>query len=254
MGRSACRTPADAATYSGAWCWRGDERPGVYNHLLCDVFSVTAFMREAATAMPSLRARILSAWNRVGPYWPARVSEVDRLARPSSRRSRWNSNCVTVMRRGRRVSETFSADEEILREELIPKYQRAVVERFPTLRRRRPWKSPCATANPRWARPMLGALWRTDGQIVGGGYENDRSYLPVVDPVPTRRPQSHYLATARSQRVPWPTASERLEPPDDVHLRPRGQDVQFANLWRSFTCGSWTACWRSSIPTPICFT
>src|SRR5262245_12855299 len=60
---------ADAATYSGGVVLaRGMNSLAFSNHMLCEVFALTAFMREARDrhAEP-LVPQILAAWNTIGP-------------------------------------------------------------------------------------------------------------------------------------------------------------------------------------------
>src|SRR5580765_259896 len=61
---------ADAATWTGGVVIaRGMNSLAFTNHLLSDVFALTAFMREAhARSSDSLAAEILDNWERIGPF------------------------------------------------------------------------------------------------------------------------------------------------------------------------------------------
>ena len=67
-GKIRMQNAADAAAYSGGVVLaRGMNTLVFTNHLLCDVFAVTAFMREARDRnSESYVPSILAAWNKVG--------------------------------------------------------------------------------------------------------------------------------------------------------------------------------------------
>ena len=94
--------------------------------------------------------------------------------------------------------------EEILAEELIPQYQRAVVVAFPDIAQ----QAAAAVAQQNGTarlRPqtMSAAMWRTSGQPVGGDSSDASTRtLPVVDPELDEVPgQSAYVTLAQSQRA-----------------------------------------------------
>ncbi|HET6883708.1 MAG TPA: pilus assembly protein TadG-related protein, partial [Pirellulales bacterium] len=64
---------ADAATYSsGLMLARGMNSLAFTNHLLCDVFALTAYMREARDGdAASLTPDVLVAWNNMAPWLAA---------------------------------------------------------------------------------------------------------------------------------------------------------------------------------------
>ena len=102
-GKIRMQNAADAAAYSGGVVLaRGMNTLAFTNHLLCDVFAMTAFMREARDRnSESYVPRILAAWNKVGPaVQQVQVSpSSSRWGRPSRRRCRWNSKMVTTYQR-----------------------------------------------------------------------------------------------------------------------------------------------------------
>ncbi len=96
--------------------------------------------------------------------------------------------------------------EEILSEELIPQYQRAVVVAFPEIAQAAARETAARNGEPDHRRgPMFGVLWRTDARPVGGdaesSYSPDDRTLPVVDPELDSLPnQDEYVQTAVAQR------------------------------------------------------
>ena len=67
-GKLRMQNAADAATYSGGVVLARAMNTVVFtNHMLCDVFAVTAFMREARDQnSASFVPNILKAWNKAG--------------------------------------------------------------------------------------------------------------------------------------------------------------------------------------------
>ena len=96
--------------------------------------------------------------------------------------------------------------EEILSQELIPKYQRAVVAAFPDIAQSAARETASRNGTPDYGRgTMFGVLWRTDGQPPGGGdeasYSPDDRTLPVVDPELDSLPnQSDYVQAGPGRR------------------------------------------------------
>ncbi len=103
-GKLRMQNAADAATYSGGVVLARAMNTVVFtNHMLCDVFAVTAFMREArdqnsASFVPS----ILKAWNKAGRSSRRRNSPPSRpWDRPSCRKRRWSSRWSRPIANGR---------------------------------------------------------------------------------------------------------------------------------------------------------
>src|SRR5208283_1670835 len=70
-GKIRMQNAADASAYSGGVALsRGMNTLAFTNHLLCDVFAVTAILREARDRnAQSYTPRILAAWNTIGPIF-----------------------------------------------------------------------------------------------------------------------------------------------------------------------------------------
>ena len=131
--------------------------------------------------------------------------------------------------------------EDILAEELIPRYQRAVVVAFPDIAQSAASQVAQQNGQPDFGRgTMRAALWRTSGQPVGGDSSDASTRtLPVVDPELDQLPeQAQYIARGPAAAGPTsPICTWHVEPADALRIRPGGHMSQFNNLWRSFTCG-----------------
>jgi hypothetical protein len=236
---------ADAATYSGGVVLaRGMNTLAFTNHLLSDVFALTAFMREAqeqnaASFVPS----VLAAWSEIGPVFASSgFAKFDRLGRAITQKVPLEQQMVTTYSEWASASSELMLPvlEEILAEEQIPEFQRALVEATPHLAqfataeiaRRHGLTSPDRG-------PMNGVFWRTNVDPVGGRSEGDLRTLPVVDPVlDLEANQEQYMRTARRQRRQL--AERYLADWNNESLRVfdlEGKMSQFSNLWRGFTCG-----------------
>jgi len=256
-GKIRMQNAADASAYSGGVVLaRGMNTLAFTNHLLCDVFSMTAFLREARDRnAESYVPSILAAWAKEGPIFAQSDFEKFRTLGPAiSQKVPLEQELV------RSYSEwaaAVSADvlplmEVILSEELIPQYQRAVVTAFPDIAQTAAMEVAIRNGRPEHGRgTMLGALWRTTGQIVGGDNELTNPTLPVVDPeLGTMANQSHYTSAARSQRKSL--SRQYLNDWNDQTMAffdSDGKMSQFGRLWRSFACGYLTQLLEEEYPT-----
>ncbi len=236
---------ADAAAYSGgAVLARGVNTLAFTNHLLSDVFALTAFMREARDRhAESCVPPILGAWNEQGGVLAGSgFPKFDRLGMAITEKVPREQQLVTA------YSEWASAAsarvlpmlEEILAQELIPRYQRAVVEAFPDIAQTAVMEVARESSEPDHGRgPMLGALWRTDGQVVGGAIEMFDRTLPAIDPVTDPLlDRQRYVSKARSQRRSLARRYLSDWNREAMYAFDREAEMsQFGNLWRSFTCG-----------------
>lgn len=236
---------ADAATCSGAVVvGRSMNTLAFTNHLLCDTFALTAFMRAARDRRAeSLTPDILDNWERIGPALAG--SEFQKFADlgvaigdkvPHEREvvrtfSDWAAAASELM---------LPVFEQILAEQRITEYQRAVVRTTPQtaqaaaeeVARRHGQAWPRRTA-------LHGCLWRTDGTTVESSDVYFSRLLPVVDPMTDDIPGwERYAADARAQR--FVLAHGYLRDWNDESLPLFDQFVkmsQFASLWRIFTGG-----------------
>ncbi len=243
-GKVRMQNAADAAAYSGgAVVARGMNALVFTNHLLSDVFALTAFMREARDRnSEQYTADILDAWAQIGPVFAgspfpkfaalgqAITSKVPLERNLVGRYSDW----------GAAASERIlPLLEEILDEELIPQYQRAVVAVFPDIAQAAVLEAARLHGLPDRGRgDMLAALWRTTGQPVGGPDEMLDPALPVVDPVGYAAVDGRYLEEARRDRNALARRYLNDWNRQAMYFFDReGKMCQFGALWRSFTCG-----------------
>ncbi len=244
-GKIRLQNSADAAAYSGSVVLaRGMNTLAFTNHLLADVFALTAFMREARDRQAeSFVPDVLAAWSEVAPKFS--MSEFPKfmeLGPAILQKVPLEQNLVTTY--GEWAAATSERVlpllEEILEEELIPQYQRAVVEAFPDVAQMAALEVARINGRPNRGRgEMRAALWRASGQPVGGIDEWADPTFPVVDPAVTTLPnRQRYVRTARAQRRrlahrylgQWNRQSMNV-------FDREGKMGQFAGLWRSFTCG-----------------
>lgn len=182
---------ADAATYSGGVVLaRGMNALAFSNHLLCDVFAMTAFMREARDRnAEAMVPDILAAWTNAGKALSkSGLPELEKVGRAIVNKAPLEQNLVSS------YSELSAATsqlvlpvlEHVLRERLIPEFQRAVVRTIPEVAqqatnevaRRHGLKQP--------KRRQIAVLWRTSAEPVGvadEGIPQSRT-LPAIDPEP----------------------------------------------------------------------
>ena len=241
---------ADASTYAGGVVLtRGMNTLAFTNHLLFDVFALTAYMREARDqSAQSLTPDILDQWAKTAPEFEgSQFPELRALATAIPQAVPLEQEMIRTFSVWAAAASDLMLPvlEDILENRRIPEFQRALVSNTPRLaqvaanevarRHGQAW--------PRSIRPrspgLRGVLWRTDGEPVGGASEAERRTLPVVDPVVDMPPNKEdYMDVARNQRRryartylgQWNRESLRAF---DVYA----QMSQFSNLWRIFTCG-----------------
>lgn len=236
---------ADAVTYSGGVVIaRGMNALAFTNHLLCDVFALTAYMREARDRhAESYVPAILDAWNQEAPVFAQ--SNFEKFiplasaipAKTPLEQALVDGFCSWAAAASPVILPTL---EFILQEELIPEYQRAVVAAFPDIAQQAAMEVARRNGRPDFGRgEMLGVLWRTNVVPVGGPGELVQRTLPVVDPVMDQFPnQADYFNTAVEQRRNLSHHYLRLWNNRSLIFFDREAKMsQFASLWRSFTCG-----------------
>lgn len=236
---------ADASAHAGGIVLtRGMNTLAFTNHLLADVFALTAFMREARDRTAEAQTpQILDNWERVAPaFIGSEFPPFDRLGYAIQEKvPRERELVLTYSDWAAAGSELMlPVLETILAEQLIPKFQRALVVAAPIL-------AQVATDEmarrhgAAWPRTteVHAALWRTLPDPVGGSFETQRRTLPVVDPVlDLVPPGSTYFEDAVEQRRDL--AHEYLDDWNDESMEVfdrYGKFSQFSNLWRTFTCG-----------------
>jgi len=235
---------------------RGMNTLAFTNHLLCEVFSLTAFMREARDRNSERYVPgILAAWDAVGRVLATSgFPKFDQLGAAIQKKTPLEQELV------RAYSEWAAAAsvnilpllETILQQEMIPEFQRAVVTAYPDIAQTAAMEVARHNGRPAHGRgPMLGVLWRASGVPVGGSSEGFGGSLPVVDP----ERDLTYLSEARQKRRHYAemylglTVSDRRHAYyGDEHFRSWNKEAlvffdryakmsQFNRLWRSFSCG-----------------
>ncbi|MDA1052768.1 MAG: pilus assembly protein TadG-related protein [Planctomycetota bacterium] len=248
---------ADSATYAGGVVLsRNMNTLAFTNHLLADVFALTAYFREARDrSSESLTPEILNNWQRVAPaFQGSEFPPFDQLGYaieekvPGERDmvftfSEWSYAAAEMM---------LPVFEEILAQRMIPEFQRALTEATPALTqyaadevaRRHGQAWPLGTE-------LRAVIWRTNVDPVGGISETARRTLPVVDPVmDVTLTQEQYMSTARRQRDGLAHHYLRVWNDDTLQAFDEiGKMSQFSNLWRIFTCGQLTRLLEVEYPT-----
>ena len=236
---------ADAVAYSGGVVIaRGMNALAFSNHLLCDVFALTAFMREARDRnAEQFVPAILEMWNQEAPVFAqSNFPKFVPLATAIPAKTPLEQALVTAYSEWAAAAsqQILPTLEFILSQELIPEYERAVVAAFPDIAQQAAMEVARRNGRPDFGRgEMLGVLWRTNVTPVGGAGELYERTLPVVDPVMDQYPnQADYFNTARSQRQRL--ARHYLDMWNDramLFFDREAKMSQFGRLWRNFTCG-----------------
>jgi hypothetical protein len=236
---------ADAATYAGGLVIaRNMNTLAFTNHLLCDVFALTAYMREARDRnAESLTPEIMDNWDRVAPAFAgAEFPKFAELSPALAEKAVYDRQMVLTWSEWSSAASELMLPvlEQILAEEQIPNFQRALVHTTPQLAQ---YATDEAARRHGQAWPkeaeLRGVLWRTNGDPVGGISEEDRRTLPVVDPVLDMIPNLDlYAEIAERERHQLSHTylnhwnNDTMQVFDEL-----GKLSQFSNLWRIFTCG-----------------
>ncbi len=239
----------DAATYSGGVVLaRGMNTLSFSNHLLCDVFGLTAYMREARDQMAKKPVpEILAAWTKVGTLFAGTgIPKFDALGRAIGQKVPLEQDMVNTFNEWAAASSELMLPvlEQILADELIPNFQRAIVDSTPQMAQLA--MNDIAgehgsrnSTSVRSQRQYYGVLWRTSVVPVASDADQERRTLPAVDPVLDDLPERPaYRMKSLAQRRNL--ANNYLNDWNNETLRAfdkEGKMSQFANLWRGFTRG-----------------
>ena len=256
---------ADGAAYAGGVVIaRGMNGLAYTNHLLCDVFALTAIMREGRDRHADpLIPPILQAWSDLGPIFAqSAYPKFAALGNAIPQKVPLEQEAVTTYGDMMQALSPLLLPvlEGILQEQLIPQFQRALVQTLPGVAQegaaeiaRRYGDMAGQAADPRG--PLTSILWRTRALPVGYPDESDpmERTLPAVDPDPSGNdfnslPQSDvYLTQAidarrslsRTYLTDWNGWIDPNAMWDDFlqFLDSEVKMSQYANLWRIFCCG-----------------
>lgn len=257
---------ADAAAHSGGVVLaRGMNAVAYSNHLLCDVFAMTAYLREGRDRQSEqITPEILQAWDTTATKLSAAEFEkFKRLGDALTEKIEMERELVTAFSDMTEAASEFALPvfEAVLREEQIPEFQRALVRTVPELAQRATsevcirnglkrdelsqYPNIPETRTKQRGR-QSGMLWRMHVMPVGYPDENDpmARTLPVVDPSPTGKDYgsvpdaSEYLDTAVEQRRELSKHYLEEWTRDKLRLFDTEAELsQFSRLWRIFTCG-----------------
>jgi len=236
---------ADSATYAGGVVIaRSMNTLAFTNHLLCDVFALTAFMREARDGNAlAMTGEVIDNWERLAPaFEEAEYPSFAELAPAIAEKVPHERELITTYSEwvAAASEDILPVMEEILATQAIPQFQRTLVETTPDLAQYAA-DEVARKHGKAWPRPvrLRAVMWRTNGDPVGGMSEGERRTVPVVDPVMDySSDQEKHFKTATNQRKSYSRTylnmwnSDLLVAFDQV-----GKMSQFANLWRIFTCG-----------------
>lgn len=236
---------ADSATYAGGVVLsRNMNTLAFTNHLLSDVFALTAYFREARDrSSESLAPEILDNWERVAPaFIGSEFPPFDQLGLAIQEKVPHERDMVLTFSEWSYAASEMMLPvfEAILAERMIPEFQRSLAEATPQMvqfaadevaqRHGQAW--PVRTQ-------LRAVIWRTNVDPVGGMSELERRTLPVVDPVmDVTMEQEEYMADAREQRDELAHGYLRDWNNESLHaFDVLGKMSQFSSLWRIFTCG-----------------
>lgn len=182
---------ADATSYTGGVALaRGMNGVAFTNHLLSEVFALTSIMREARDKhVDPLIPPILAAWTKLGPIFQASVYDNNRkfprLGAAITTKVPLEQTMVTSYSNMMAALSPLILPvlENILAQEMIPQFQRALVQNLPQLVVKVAADSIAQRQDMR--SPMNGVLWQTRVAPVGfSAFETDpnKRTLPAVDP------------------------------------------------------------------------
>lgn len=261
-GKVQMQNAADSAAYSGGVVLaRGMNILAFTNHMLCDTFALTAFLREGRDrhVEPKIPG-ILAAWQKAGEVLAGASfgdSSVRGLMTMDQKIPRAGRAILEKIPHEQELVRTYSEwaataaaqvlplCEDILRYQMIPEYQRAVVAVFPELAQEAAMEVARRHGYP--TRTMLAVLWDpATGMPVSMSNSYD-SVLPVVD---AELAGGEYLEKARRMRER--RAKQYLNQLNRQALWVFDHPAtlsRFNDLWRGYTCGQLMKLLNEEYPT-----
>lgn len=257
---------ADAAAHSGGVILaRGMNAVAFSNHLLCDVFALTAYLREARDRQSEkITPDILNQWQATAQRFSnAEFDKFKKLGNAIQDKIPKEQKLIAAFSDMNEAASAFALPvfEFVLKQELIPKFETTLIRTVPQLAQQAAAESAIRNGLTRQAlqqypnnpppKPtdrskQTAVLWRMQGLPVGFPDENDpmSRTLPVVDPTPTGQDYgglpdaSTYLQEAVLQRQELSKHYLEQWTQDKLALFDNGAELsQFGQLWRIFTCG-----------------
>ncbi len=250
-GKIRIQNAADATAYSGGLALaRGMNSLAFTNQLLCEVFAMTAWMREAHDRhCDPYVPDILAAWKKEGavfagsdfPKFKALGPAITQKVPLEQELVRTFSEWAAALAGGTPDNPDSGAlplMETILREHLITEYQRAVVAAIPDMAQQAAMKAAALNSQPDYGRgAMSGVLWwqgPPGGQPIPVG---DSGWLASIAANPNDE-DPEYAPAAHAQRDPLARQYLRMWNDQVLAFFDYGAKMsQYSQLWRSFTCG-----------------
>ncbi len=246
---------ADASAYSGGVVLaRGMNVVAFTNHLLSDVFAITAFLREGRDRnAEQLVPGILDAWDVAGQILLQAEFEPFRLlGNAIVGKVPLERQAVTTYGEITAASSALTLDvfEYTLEQKLIPTFQRTLIRSIPELAQNTADQVTQRHANSGGPTtinrgPQIGVLWRMNVMPVGYPNEDDplKRTLPIIDPDPVEgdfasTPFSEdYLTTAIRQRRDLAKGFLDAWNFDKLSFFNRAAKMSnYFHLWRIATC------------------
>jgi len=256
-GKIRMQNAADAVAYSGGVVIaRGMNTLAFTNHLLFDVFALTAWAREATERhSDKYIAGILAAWDKAGrTFQTSGLPKFQRLGQAIVQKVPLEQDLVSSFSDWAKAAGDLLLPtlDEILQQELIPQFQQAVVQAYPDIAQQAALEAALLNGRPDFGRgDLFGVLWRTSVVAVGGAAETYESSLPVIDPLadPTRLSEARrqreglakrYLGVGSPVGPAWFNDAWHFQSWNDQTLYffdIQGKMSQYATLFRNFSCG-----------------
>ena len=194
-GKLRMQNAADAAAYSGGLVFaRGLNSLAFTNHLLCEVFAMTAWMREARDAADAAKyvPDILAAWEKEAtvfagstfPKFQALGNAIPAKAQAEQALVTAFTNWAAALAGDGQDGGALWLMETILRDHMITNYQQAVVSRLPEMAQQATMTVAGQNGQPDYGRgPMAGVLWHAyTGQPVDAAWVGSIVADPNSDP------------------------------------------------------------------------
>jgi hypothetical protein len=243
-GKIRMQNAADAAAYSGGLVLaRGMNSLAFTNHLLCEVFAMTAWMREAHDRhCDPYVPDSLAAWKKEGGIFAGSTfPKFHDLGSAITQKVPLEQALVKAFSEWAAAIADGGAlpmMETILREHLITDYQRAVVAAIPDMAQNAAMTVAGQNGQPDYGRgAMTSVLWwqgppAGHQQIAGSGW------LASIAADPNDNPTLQYASDAHAQRDQLAQQYLGLWNNQVLAFFDYGAKMsQYGQLWRSFTCG-----------------
>ena len=236
---------ADTATYSGGVVLaRGMNSLAFTNHMLTEVFALTAFMREVRDrhAEPFV-PEILAAWDGIGPVLAnSGFQKFDKLGPSDSAKDAAEQQMVT------RYGDWMAASsdivlpvlEDILSQEMIPQLQRQIVAVTPAIAQ----TATASLAKRNTGQPSPRAICHAVRSSVSCGERSSIRSAARANRCPRdaacdrpRQRRTILAASGHRSQQQRPPLSAALERGADAPVRSLCEDVAIRSAVGGFTCG-----------------